>query len=268
MTTIRIHPSELAYAFSYSETVDVIGWGRDPFLPTTQADGDPKNWYADGAARLAAAGRLTGTSDNDLNFTDEMTSIVLALADPALVLLAERKEGDGLRRLTVHMAKDTVLGMSRSPDGMFELTHYADLTAATIACVGFLGAARAPAPEAVRIDSTQEALAEVHHLATTGQADQAITNMVSLGASEQDAASIQKAMAEPTAAGVLSLLFCSGNVAKNAKPFSVMTNADDETWVLFPPASLEGPRVIERSSVSALTARVLVEVATWLRLTA
>lgn len=267
MTTIRIHPSELAYAFSYSETVDVIGWGRDPFLPTSEADGDPKNWYADGAARLSAAGRLIGTSDKDLNFTDELTSIVLALANPALVLLAERKEGDGLRRLTIHMAKDTVLGMSQHPDGMFELTRYADLTAATIACVGFLGVARAPSQAGARIDSNQEALADVHKLATSGNTDQASANLVELGASEQDAASILQAMAEPTAAGVLSILFCSQNVARNAKPFSVMTNAADETWILFPPASLEGPMVIERSSVSALTARVLVEVATWLRLT-
>ena len=268
MTTIKMHPSELAYAFSYSNTVDIVGWGRDPFLPTSEADGDPKDWYAGGAARLSAAGRLTGTSDKDLNFTDEIVSVVLALANPTLVLLAERKEGDGLRRLTVHMAKDTILGMTHNPDGMFELTHYADLMAATVACVGFLGAARSPSQAGARIDSNQEALQQVHQLATTGQADPAIASLVALGATEADAVSIQRAMAEPMAAGMLSILYCSGNIAQNARPFSVMTNAEDETWILFPPASLEGPMVIERSSVSALTARVLVEVATWLRVTA
>ena len=268
MTTIRIHPSELAYAFSYSETVDVIGWGRDPFLPTTEADGDPKEWYANGAARLSAAGRLTGTSDEDLNFTDEMTAIILTLADPALVLLAERKEGDGLRRLTIHSAKDTVLGMTHSPDGMFELTHYADLTAATLACVGFLGVARSPSQAGERIDTSQEALTEVHRLATAGKTDSAIANLVTLGATAPAATSIISAMTEPTAAGMLSLLFCSGNVAGSAKPYSVMTNADDETWILFPPASLECPMVIERSSIPALAGRVMVEVAAWLQIAA
>ncbi|NOR60927.1 MAG: hypothetical protein GQ535_00340 [Rhodobacteraceae bacterium] len=268
MTTITMHPSELAYAFSYSETVDVVGWGRDPFLPTTEADGDPKTWYADGAARLSEAGRLVETPDKGLNFTDEVVSAVLTLADPALVLLAQRKEGDGLRRLTVHMAKDTVLGMTRHPDGMFELTRYADLTAATLACVGFLGAARSPVQAGTRIDSNQEALNAVHQLATKGQTDQAVASLVKLGASAQDAASIQRAMAEPATAGMLSILYCSDNVARTARPYSIMTTADDETWILFSPASLEGPMVIERSSVSALTARVLVEVATWLKISA
>ncbi|MBL1436811.1 MAG: hypothetical protein COB08_011525 [Rhodobacteraceae bacterium] len=267
MTTIRIHPSELAYAFSYSSTVDVVGWGRDPFLPSTEADGDPKEWYANGAARLSAAGRLTGTSDKDLNFTDEMTADVLALVDPVLVLLAERKEGDGLQRLTIHMKKDTVLGMMHTPDGMFELTHYADLTAAVVACVGFLGAARAPVQAGTRIDSNQEALQKVHQLATTGQNESAIASLVELGATEQDAASILQAMAKPTAAGMLSILYCTNNIAQTARPYSVMTTAEDETWILFPPASLEGPMVLERSSVSALTARVLIEVATWLKIT-
>lgn len=269
MTTIRLHPSELAYAFSYSETVDVIGWGRTPFLPTSEADGDPKRWYVEGAARLSAAGRLIETPDKGLNFTDDITAAVLALADPALVLLVERKAGDnGLRRLTVHVAKETVLGMSRALDGMFELTRYADLTAATAACVGFLGVARTPSQAGTRIDTTKEALTEVHQLATSGQADKAIEKLVALEASEQDAASILRAMAEPSAAGMLSILYCSGNIAQNARPFSVMTNADDETWILFPPASLEGPMVIERTSVSALTARVVVEVATWAKLSA
>ncbi len=268
MTTITMHPSELAYAFSYSETTDIVGWGRDPFLPTTEADGDPKRWYADGAARLAEAGRLIGTEEDGLNFTDEVTSAVLTLADPVLVLMAQRKEGDGMRRFTVHMAKETVLGLTRHPDGMFELTHYADLTAATLACVGFLGAARSPVQAGARIDSTQEALAEIHQLATNGQADVASAKLVKLGASSQDAASIQQAMAAPSAAGMLSILYCADNVARNARPFSVMTNADDDTWILFPPASLEGPMVIEQSSIPALTARVMVEIAAWLKLSA
>jgi len=266
MTTITMHPSELAYAFSYSETTDIIGWGRDPFLPTTEADGDPKRWYADGAARLAEAGRLKGTEEEGLNFTDEVTSAVLTLADPVLVLMAQRKEADGMRRFTVHMAKETVLGLTRHPDGMFELTYYADLTAATLACVGFLGTTRVPVQAGMRIDSTQEALAKVHQLATEGQGDAASAKLVALGASPEDVASIQQAMAAPSAAGMLSILFCADNVARTARPFSIMTNADDDTWILFPPASLEGPMILEQSSVSALTARVLVEVAAWLKM--
>lgn len=100
----------------------------------------------------------------------------------------------------------------------------------------------------------------MHKLATSGQTDLALSNLVELGATSSDAASIVRAMAEPTASGMLSVLYCADNIARSAVPFSVMTNADDETWILFPPGSLEGPMILEQSSVSALTARVVVGV--------
>lgn len=268
MTAIKMHPSELAYAFSYSKTGAVIGWGRDPFQPTTEADGDAKDWFARGAARLLSAGRLVEKPGEGVTFTDEMTSTILALADPVVVFLAERKAGDGLRRLTVHVTKDAVIGMTHSPDGMFELIRYADIAAAATACSGFLGAAGTPIKAGPRIDTTEAALTEIHGLATAGETALASEKLVALGATEEDAASIVKAMAEPVAAGVLSILYCSGNVATNAQPFSVMTNAKDETWILFPPASLQGPRVLEQSSVPALTGRVLVSLAARLRIAA
>lgn len=261
MTTIKMHPSELAYAFSYSETVDIVGWGRDPFLPTTQADGDPKNWYADGAARSLASGHLVESADDGVNFTDEVTAAVLAIVDPSLVLLVERKAGEGLRRLTVHLSNDAIVGMTRDADGLFELVRYADLTAAVVACVGFVGASLTPTQARGRIDTTQKALSEVHQLASAGEMEPASASLLALGASAEDASSITQAMANPAASGVVSVLYCSDNVAQLAEPFSVMTNEAGDTWIIFPPASLEGPMVLEQSSVPALAGRILVGVA-------
>ena len=268
MTSIRMHPSELAYAFSYSKAVDVVGWGRDPFLPSTEADGDPKRWYADGAARMAEAGHLIETPDNGLNFSEPVTEAVLALADPAVVLLAERKAGDGLRRMTVHMAKDTVLGITQNPDGMFELTRYADLTAAAAACAGFLGVARTPPHSDARVETDRDAMNKVRDLVIAGQVEAASSKLVELGVSDDDARSIVSSMAEPVASGVMSVLYCSDNSALHGEPFSVMTNADNQTWILVLPANLDGPMIIERSSVSALAARVTVSVAARLKLAA
>ena len=140
MSTIEIHPSELAYAFSYARTTNILGWGQDPFLPSGEKDGDPKNWLSDGEARLLEAQRLTGDPETGLNFTDEITSAIMALIDPTLVLQAERKEGDGLRRFTVHAKGGDYFGMSRRSDGTFSMTRYADLTAAAAACASFVGA--------------------------------------------------------------------------------------------------------------------------------
>lgn len=266
MTPIKMHPCELAYAFSYAEVSEIIGWGQAPFMPDAQKGDDAKNWYADGAARLTAANRLVET-ENGLNFTEDLAADILALVDPAIVLIAERKHGKGLRRFTVHMANDTLIGMTLDSDGLFELTGYADLTAATAACVGFLGAARRPVHAGTRVETSEAALADVHSLARNGQLEDAIAALHRLGATLNDARSIVQAMAAPRASGMLSLLYCTENVARTARPFSVMTNTDCETWILFPPASLEGPMIVERSSVPALTARVLVNVAAWSELT-
>lgn len=257
MATIDLHPSELAYAFSYSKTEDVIGWGAEPFLP----EGDPADWYRQGEERLVAAGRLAGEPDEGLTFTDDMTSAVLALADPGIVLLAQRKEGDGVRTLTVHAAGDDLVGLTRRPDGTFELSRYADLTAGAGACASFVGAALPPLDSEARIETNHQVLSKLDQLADAGQVDKVVAALVKLGASDTDAKSAILALARPKASGVLSVLYCGNNQVQDAETFSVMTNAHDHTWIVFPPASLDGPMILERSSVGALTARVAVGVA-------
>jgi hypothetical protein len=137
---IEVHPSEFAYAFAFARAEAVIGWGRDPFQPEG-AEGD---WLEGGERRLAAAGRLVGTPEAGLNFTEEMSSAILALVDPDLVLLAQRKADDGMKTLTVHVAGTDLIGLTRDADGMFDLTRYADLVAAAGACAGFVGASDRP----------------------------------------------------------------------------------------------------------------------------
>lgn len=266
MTSLLLHPKELAYAFSYSKTLDVIGWGRDPFLP--EGKGDLAAWYNDGAARLHAEGHLIGTPDTGTDFSADFSTAVLALADPTVVLLAQRKEGAGLRRMTVHVAGETVLAMTQRTDGMFELTRYADMTAAAVACSGFLGAALKPDTAGTRVESDRETLSTLHQQATGGQTDGAHAQLVQMDVSEQDAASILQAFSMPAVAGTLSVFYCADNVALNAQAFSVMTTQQDETWIMFTPASPTGPMVLERSSIPALSGRVLMGVAARLRLAA
>ncbi|MEM9343858.1 MAG: hypothetical protein AAGA87_12510 [Pseudomonadota bacterium] len=261
MTSLHMHPAELAYAFSYSKTVDVVGWGSDPFQPS---EVEKEEWYARGAARLLEIERLIDTEEGR-RFTEGVTSAVLALADPMVVLLAERKVGDGLRRMTVHLTDDVILGMTRDKSGMFDLVQYADLAAAVAACAGFVGAALDPDQAGARIDTTQEALAGIKAQAASGDTDAAAGSLTALGASPEDAASITRALAKPVAAGMLSILHCSANTTLHAEPYSVLTNAEHQTWAVFPLGSLKGPMVVEHSSVPALTARILVSVAARLR---
>ncbi len=268
MTAIHMHPSELAYAFSYAETVDIVGWGRDPFLPGPDTEGDPKAWFADGAARMTAAGRLVEAADGAMTFIPSITDAVLALVDPALVMMAERKVGDGLRRLTIHLSDNALVGLTRRTDGMFELTRYADLTAAAAACAAFVGAGPLPVTAGLKLDTDMNGLRVINTLAESGQTDEAIARLAGLGAPEPEALSLVKAMADPSASGVLSLLFCVENVARSAQAFSVVTNADAETWIMFPPGSLQGPMIIERSSLPALTGRIMVTVAARMKLAA
>ena len=268
MTAIHMHPSELAYVFSYAQTADIVGWGRDPFLPGPDTEGDPKAWYADGAARLEAAGRLIETPGKGMTLISGITDATLALVDPALVMMAERKVGDGLRRMTVHLSDEALIGLTRRTDGMFELTRYANLTAAAAACAAFLGAGPLPVQAGLKIETDMNGLRVINTLAENGQTDEATARLTNLGAAGQDAASLIKAMAAPVASGVLSLLYCVDNVARSAQVYSVVTNADEETWIMFPPGSLQGPMMIERSSLSALTGRIMVTVAARMKLAA
>ena len=219
-----------------------------------------------GAVRLKAAGGLVGTPEEGLNFADTLTEIILALVDPTLVLLVERKAGKGLRRMTVHFANNVAIGMIRRPDGMFEVVRYGELTAAAVACTGYLGAALLPVEAGTRLESDAASMKELRALATAGETETALAKLEELGANAEDAESILRAMAEPAAAGMLSVLYCANNVALNAQPFSVMTTAERETWILFPQGSLNGPMVIERSSVQALAGRVVVSVAAQLKI--
>lgn len=259
MDRVDLHPSELGYAFSYSKTAEVIGWGGAPFLP---AEGDdPARWYADGEARLLAAGRLVGTVEDGLNFTDAMARAVLALANPAVVLLAQRKAGEGMRTLTVHAAGSDLVALTRRSDGMFELTPHADLTAAAGACAGFVGAALAPPETETRIEADQRVVSRLVRLAGEGETRKVLAALVRLGATEAEAASALAALARPAAAGIVAVLYCAGNRVRDAETYSVLTTAEDRTWVVFPPAGLDGPMVLERSSAAALSARIAVAVA-------
>lgn len=261
MSSIDIHPSELAYAFYYAKAEDVIGWGLDPFMPKDTASEEAAAWLTDGEALLHKAGRLVGTVEQGLNFSAETTSAVLALVDPAVVLLAERKVDNLVRRLSVHIAGPDFVGLTRRNDGMFELTRYADLTAAIGACAGFLGASLEPQKGEVRFETSLDGMTGLHKDAKAGNTDGAIAALVALGAAKPEAASAARVLAKPNAAGVLNVFYCAGNKVQDAEPYSVMTSAENETWLVFSPASIAGPIILERSSAAALTARVAVDVA-------
>lgn len=258
MASIELHACELAYAFSYAKTEEIIGWGSAPFLP---AEGDdPASWYTQGEQRLRDAGRLVGTPQEGLNFNGAITADILALVNPSIVLMAERKDGDALRRMTVFAATDTFVGMTRRANGMFELTHYADLTAAAGACAGFVGASFDALTSEARVETTHKILSTLRKSADARPADVA-NALGKLGLSEQDAQSALHALSAPSAAGVLSVLYCASNTVQDVEAITVMTNAQDHTWLVFAPGSLEGLMILERSSVAALTARVAVGVA-------
>ncbi len=254
---IAVHPSEFAYAFAFARAEAIIGWGKDPFQP----EGAVEGWLEGGERRLTAAGRLTGDPAAGLNFTDEMTSAVLALVNPDLVLMAQRKAGEGVQRLTVHVSGDDFVGLTREADGMFDLTLYGDLAAAAVACSVFVGASEAPPDHEARVDTDRAAMDEVRRLAREGEIDEAATALAGLGLDKADARSAVRGLFSPRDAGVVSVLYCRNNAVLDAETFTVMTNAQDQTWIVFPPASLDGPMVLERSSAAALTARIVVGVA-------
>ncbi len=256
-----IHPSEFGYAFAFAKTEEIIGWGAEPFRPAGAGDGELADWLTEGEKRLVAAGRLVGAPETGLNFIDDIAQAILALVNPGIVLLAQRKSGSGVRTQTVHVRGDDLVGLTRHPDGTFDLTRYADLPAAAGACAAFVGAALPPLDTEARIETDREALSALRRLAGNGQADQVVTALMQMGVGEPDARSATLALASPTAAGVASVLYCRNNVVEDTESFSAMTNAQDHTWIVFAPASLNGPMILERSSVAALTARIAVGIA-------
>lgn len=261
MAVTEIHPSELAYALACARTENVIGWDSSAFQPAGAETVDFGAWLKMGEGKLCAAGRLVGEPAAGLNFTEEVGSAILALADPALVLLAERKSEGGLRRLSIHARADDFVGLRRRPDHLFEITRYAELTAAAGASAGFLGATFSPVSEEVRLDAELQDLSGLRQAAQNGDGEGAARQLVALGMDASAAQSAASALSTPVAAGTLTACYCAGNEVQDAEAISVFTNADDETWLLFAPASLSAPLVLERSSVSALAARVTVDVA-------
>ncbi|MEO1599978.1 MAG: hypothetical protein AAFU49_05800 [Pseudomonadota bacterium] len=259
MAAIELHPSELAYAFAYMRTEEVIGWGMEPFLPPEEADAS--GWLAEGEARLLAAGRLSGVPEDGLAMEEALVTAFLALADPGIVLMGQRREGEGVQTLTVHARGEAFIGLALNRDGMVEMTRYEDLTAGAGACASFTGVALAPLEDETRIEAKQAVLARLRDLAAAGEAEKVVAALMRLGAEDGAARSAHAALSDPAMAGVLSVLYCAKNTVEDAETFSVLTTAAEESWVLFAPADLEGPMILERSSVAALTARVAVRVA-------
>lgn len=258
--TIDVHPSELAYAFAFARATTVIGWRSELFRPSASADVGAKDWLTFGEARLTAEGRLIDTPGKGLNFTDDMASAILAIVNPGIVLLAQRKADDGVRTMTVHVVDDDLIGLTRNTGGMFEMERYADLSAAAAACASFVGAALAPMETEARIETDRERLSGLKRLAHDGLADDAVVELTALGLSAAAGRSAFAALSTPSASGVLSVLYCRNNNVEDAEAFSVITNGMDQTWIMFQPGSLDGPIILERSSAAALAARVAVGV--------
>ena len=255
-----VHPSELAYAFAYARTEAVIGWNDAVWQPTEDTAQAREDWLKGGEAKLVEAGRLTGDPETGLNFTDEMSSLVLALANPSLVLLAERKSDGGVRKMTVHASGDDVYAMSRRQDGGLDVTRHADLMAAAGACAGFVGASLDPIADGPRVEATDAVFAKIQQAGAV-QPQKAGDALQKLGLADAAARSAIQALVSPAASGVLSTFYCANNAVQDAEVLTVLTNSDDETWLLHFPADAEGPMVLEQSSASGLIARVVVEIA-------
>lgn len=257
---VILHPAELSYVFSYMKVGHVVGWGAEPFAaPEEERARDA--WYAEGRDRLLAAKRLVpGKQPGRHRFSDEMLRIATALSDPQLVLLAQLKQGDGVRTLTQHLAGADVVELARTGEETFEATLQPSFAAAAGAAAAFAGAAPAPIDDEARIEANHKVFARLDQLADAGEVDKVVAALVQLGATEPEAKSAVLAFARPARSGVVSVLYCAANAIQDAETFSLLTNAAGHTWIVFPPADADGPVVLERSSVGALAARILVTV--------
>ncbi|HMO71559.1 MAG TPA: hypothetical protein PKC84_07950 [Paracoccaceae bacterium] len=263
MATIDIHPSEIAYGFSYARVSDVVGWGIGPFLPPTPEDGPLDAWLIGGEDRLIAAGTsdVAGrAADAGLHLAASLTAAILALAAPEVVLLAQRKAGKGMRKMTVHCAGDDFIGLMLRGDGMFEMTRYADLVAASGACAGFVGAGIDPQESEARVETDAAGMARVMERARSGDTGGTALMLGRMGLGAVDAQSAAQALVAPAASGVVSAMYCRMNAVVDVETYSVLTDGEDRTWVIFAPAGAEGPTILELSSASGLTARVAVGV--------
>ncbi len=255
---LELHPSELAYIFSYMHVGTVIGWGTEPFAPP-RGLADP--WYTQGRDRLLRAGRLVpGKQPGRHRFSEPMLRIAKTLSDPQIVLLTQRKHADGVRTLTVHVAGSSVVEMSLRADQDFSVLEHPTLAAAAGAAAAFAGAAREPVDEPARIEGNHKVFARIDQLADEGRAESALPALMKLGAGERQARSALRSFARPAASAVISLMYCAANAVQDAEVYTLLTNEAGESWVLFPPAAADGPVVLERTSIGALAARILVTV--------
>lgn len=252
------HPSELAYLLSYESVDTVIGWGPSPFAPPK---GGKDAFYEGAIARLTKAMRLLpGKQPGRYRFSDEAKLISGALADPQIVIVTNRKERDGIHILTHHVKGETIVELSLGKDGNFHILEYPTLAGPAGAAAAFVGATANPVSAPVRIEASQKILANLKSLAKTGQSDAGVSVLKKLGADDAAARSIMEAFRASVASGVVSVMYCAGNVAHDAETYAVFTNQSGQSWVAFPPASIEGPVVLETTSVGALAGRILVAI--------
>lgn len=253
-----LHPSELAYIFTYMKVGSVIGWGSELFA----APGDPDAWADEGLQRLQASGRLVpGKQPGRYRFHEDFLDVATALSDPQVVLLAQRKEGDGVRTLTHHIRDTEAIGLSLLPEGHFDLTPQPSFAAAAGAAAAFAGASPRPVDERVRIEANHKVLQRLDGMAEAGEIEPVIAALQKLGASEAEAKSAVLAFARPAASGVVSMLYCNANNVQDAEAYTVLTNEAAHSWLVFPPADADGPVVLERSSIASLTSRLVITIA-------
>ena len=253
---LLLHPSELAYVFSYMRVGGIVGWGSALFTPPP---GGADAFYRDGLARLRRAGRvLPGKQPGRFRIDEAVSRIAATLSEPQIVLVAQRRDGDGVRLLTEHVAGAHVVEMSMRADGRFAVLEQPSLAAAAGAAAGFVGASEQPAGPLVRLEATQEILARMKKLAAQGRAAAALPALVKLGAVEESARSALAALGRPEASGVASVMYCTGNSVVSSETYSVLTAPNGASWMIYAPGAPDGPVVLERTSIGGLSARILV----------
>lgn len=258
MNPLRLHPSELGYIFSYLRVKGMIGWDAAAFQPPPGKD---DAFYGEGRDRLLKAGLiLKGKQPGRHRFEPGFSATAVALTDPQIVLMTMRKEGAGARTVNHYLSGARVIEMRRDAEGFFHLTPVSAFAEAVGTAVTVAGAGTAGVAKPVRIEANQKVFNRLRDLARAGDFAKAVPGLVKLGADPDAAQSVLRAAGQPAAAGVVTLLYCAANSVKDAETYTVLTNAEGESWVLFPPAGADGPVVLERTSVAALAARILVSI--------
>lgn len=257
-TATSYHPTELAYLFSYLRVKGIIGWGADPFTPPP---GQHDAFYGEGRDRLLANQRiLPGNQPGRHRFADATAMLGVTLSEPQIVFVTHRRDNDSARVLTHHVNGAHVVEMSLGSDGFFQVVEYQTLAGAAGAAAAFVGATEKPVQTPVRIEANAKIFERMKALARQGKAQHAVAALTQLGADPGAARSVASAFSQPTASGVVSVMYCSGNIAQDVEPYAVLTNDAFESWLTFPPATADGPVVLEQTSIGALTARILVGV--------